>query len=269
MKNEPAEAAGTVTPDREERALARAVLYRYLAACYRHPEANEEKDLLELEEGVIVASQALSEGEKGDLALVIEDLAGARNGQPRSRMSEDYGSLFSHAVQGACPPYESEYGDGDAILLQAHELGDLAAFYRAFGLAISARSHERLDHVSVELEYMGFLCQKEAHAEENHDPELAEITRRAGREFLKCHVARWLPAFARRLLSLATSVFYRCLARATLEFVAAECRRHELEPGPDFLRLRPPVEDRDSCFTCAMSSGSGPAPFGPEAPGVE
>ena len=39
-------------------------------------------------------------------------------------------------------------------------MGDIAGFYSAFGVQLSQDIHERLDHLSVELEFLHFLATK-------------------------------------------------------------------------------------------------------------
>ncbi len=60
-------------------------------------------------------------------------------------------------------PYETEYTTPDA-LYKAHQLADIAGFYRAFGLEMSTENRERPDHLAAELEFMHFLALKEAQA---------------------------------------------------------------------------------------------------------
>ena len=43
-------------------------------------------------------------------------------------------------------------------------MGDIAGFYKAFGVELSKDIHERLDHLSVEFEFMHFLAYKESYS---------------------------------------------------------------------------------------------------------
>jgi TorA maturation chaperone TorD len=95
----------------------------------------------------------------------------------------------------ACPPYETQYG-APHVFAQSEELADVGAFYRACGLASPAK--ERLDHVSVELEFMSFLALKEAYARFQGEEARVGETRELQAKFLADHLGRWAPAFLAR-----------------------------------------------------------------------
>jgi hypothetical protein len=112
-----------------------------------------------------------------------------------------YLAAFGHAARGSCPLNEIEYGDIKADpLFQPHRLADLAAFYRAFGLEVTEDAGERHDHICLELEFMCVLAAKEAYAHEHQlDADQLAQCRDAQKKFLREHLGRWTPAFARRL----------------------------------------------------------------------
>ncbi len=93
------------------------------------------------------------------------------------------------------PPYETQYGAGN-IFAQSQELADVAAFYRACGLAV--RSGERPDHLALELEFMGFLALKEAYALLADRSDQAREVRRMARTFFSEHLGRWAESFLDR-----------------------------------------------------------------------
>jgi TorA maturation chaperone TorD len=131
-------------------------------------------------------------------------------------------------------------------------MGDLAGFYRAFGLTLNPTEHERLDHVSCECEFMCFLALKEAYAIEHDDVAMLEETRKASRLFLRDHLARFGPAFARKLAHEDRGSFYGALDNLCLAFMSCECERVGVMPGPVELSLRPADDDR-----VPMACGSG------------
>ena len=77
---------------------------------------------------------------------------------------------------------------------------------------------EPADHVTVELEFMAFLCGKEAATWDVDEREAGLILVREAR-FLEAHLARWLPAFADRLASAPDPGIYRALGEAAHSFV--------------------------------------------------
>ncbi|MCB1127422.1 MAG: molecular chaperone TorD family protein, partial [Verrucomicrobiae bacterium] len=162
---------------------------------------------------------------------------------------------IGHAARGSCPVNEIEYGDLKADpLFQPHRLADLAAFYRAFGLEPSPEADERLDHLSVELEFLGVLAAQEA-AAETGPPNLTglAVCRDAERKFLREHLGRWTPAFARRLARVVGEGALGALAWFTLAFIEHECVRFGVKAGSEDLLLRPADQNAALCDGCGLS----------------
>jgi TorA maturation chaperone TorD len=168
-----------------------------------------------------------------------------------------YVTCFGHTVRGDCPMNEIEYGDIKADpLFQPHRLADLGAFYAAFGLGLASDAGERIDHISIQLEFMSVLAAKEAYAMEHQfDAEQLDLLRDAQKKFLREHLGRWTPAFTRRLAKLAEGTPLATLARFTGEFVKLECGRFNVPPGSEDLLLRPVDEAGESlCASCGITA---------------
>ena len=168
-----------------------------------------------------------------------------------------YLAAFGHAARGSCPLNEIEYGDIKADpLFQPHRLADLAAFYRAFGLEVTTDAGERQDHLCLELEFMCVLAAKEAYALEHQlaADQLAQC-RDAQKKFLREHLGRWTPAFARRLAAATNEPTLRALAEFTRAFVESECVRFGVSSGSEELSLRPVDEAADRmCDSCGVNN---------------
>lgn len=149
----------------------------------------------------------------------------------------DYQLLFGHTARGAVPPYETEYG-ADSLFQPMHEMADLAAFYRAFGLVLRPDARERPDHVACQCEFLAFLARKEAYALERGDAPMLEATRQGTRRFLRDHLGRWGPGFGRTLDRCDPEGFYGALGILAAAIVGRECARAGVPAGPDLLRLR-------------------------------
>ena len=236
-----------------ERAVARSVLYRFLAYAYRYPEPAPETETASFRPGCEQALSAMGVLEDSSLRQRFRLLMERGTLTPFEDLGSAYGSLFGHCVRGSCPPYETEYGENTEPLRQPHELGDIAAFYRAFGLEIAERADERVDHISVECEYMHFLTHKQAYAEERGDEGLAKACLDGQRKFLQDHLGRWSPSFLRRLLAEADDGFYGVLARFTLEFISEECAGLGVQPDSEELRVRVPTLSMDECISCSFN----------------
>jgi DMSO reductase family type II enzyme chaperone len=165
-----------------------------------------------------------------------------------------HGRLFGHTARGSVCPYETEYGP-EALFQQPRQLAEIRGFYEAFGLTPRDDERERADHTSCELEFLDFLCRKEAYALESKDEAMLEETRKAIRLFLKNHVGRFAPAFGRSLRDQDNDGFFGQLGSLLRDFVVQECRRVRVESGPPLLALRS-AEDDKVPMACGESSDS-------------
>ncbi|MCO5165838.1 MAG: molecular chaperone TorD family protein [Planctomycetes bacterium] len=158
-----------------------------------------------------------------DLAGVAEPLAEAAGGpDPRAladalrlaawavadaapgALEMEYQRLFSCGV--ACPIHEAGFVRRD----KGHILGDIAGFYRAFGVQLREDAAERPDHLVAELEFLALLLVMLARAE----GEQAAVTRAAARAFGEDHLGEWLPGFTVHLAATTREPAYAHLARA-------------------------------------------------------
>src|SRR5207245_10349649 len=100
-------------------------------------------------------------------------------------------------------------------------MGDIAGYYKAFGLELAEVVHERLDHISVELEFLHFLAYKESYALCHDGEEKLQVVVDAAEKFVRDHIGRWAPLFADMASKKAQRglVRVRCgLGKASLRF---------------------------------------------------
>jgi putative dimethyl sulfoxide reductase chaperone len=198
-----------------ETAVARSGMYRLLAETLAYPEPAPSEAVRSGEFHRELATYAayLPPQPNEDAALrerCIEGLAGleAIHGSATTDgLSEDYGDIFGHALSRDCPPYETEYA-GAHIFMQSSELADIGGFYAAYGLAIDETQHERLDHISPELEFMHVLCEREAYALNNDRDEQAEACSQTQGQFIEDHLGRWGTYFAQLLATRGAGTVY-------------------------------------------------------------
>jgi hypothetical protein len=215
-----------------------------------------------IQQGLAVAVAALEPDPHGALRSTQQSLAAACVPAAFDRFHDDYITAIGHAARGSCPVNEIEYGDLKADpLFQPHRLADLAAFYRAFGVELGSSADERHDHLAVELEFMAVLAAQEASLL-NQTPESEALTvcRDAQRKFLREHLGRWTPAFARRLQRAVGGGPLGGLARFVLAFIECECRRLGVTPGSEDLLLRPADEAASLCDGCGLTHALPGAP---------
>lgn len=187
-RSDPARAAGA--PDRS--AAARAAIYRYLALAFSDPYDGAAD--------VLARQWPLAEAALCQLGLAADAAAcAAGSATDDFEWRRAHLAVFGHAVSKDCPPYGSEYGQAH-IFEKTQTLADVSGFYRAFGLALAEGVHDRPDHIAFELEFMEFLCLKQALAEaREHGPERVADCARAQRAFLGDHLGFWAFSFAHRL----------------------------------------------------------------------
>jgi len=226
----------TATPVRETNdlgALARSVLYETLALGLQPP-TRETLQRIESEEA------------RRTLALAAETVDPERHSQ-----------LFGHTARGVVCPFETEYGT-EALFRQPQELADIAGYYAAFGLKPRAEDGERVDHVSCECEFFGFLGRKEAFALRDEPDasearlEMLETTRKAARSFLKDHLGRFGTAFGLKLSEEDGGGFFGLLGVLLVTLLKLESERLHVILGAATLDLRSTAEEE-----VPMGCGSG------------
>lgn len=246
-------------------ALCRSVLYEALALAFRPPVPGTR--FLAARSGlatVLVEAAAELDGRlTTGLACRARCLVGHPELGDAGARAGAYERLFGHTVRGPIPPYETEYGD-DTLFQKPQELSDVAGFLGAFGLVLDPNGHERVDHVSCELEFLAFLLRKEAHALQIQDDAMLDGTIGAQRLFVREHLGRFGPAFARRILAADPDGAHGAAGALLLEFLESEGRRLNVPLGPGALRPREPIDDR-APMACGGADGCAPGPCGPDA----
>ena len=209
-------------------ALARSALYQLLSQALAFPSQESFTALLEAD--LPQAQQAAAElpaDLPAELAPLLTALAGHLQTANASRLQTEHRRVFTHILSLDCPPCETLYTCRD-VFQETQELSDIAGFFRAFGLEMAER--ERLDHMSVELEFMYFLAYKEAYALTHHGPAKVRVCRDTQRKFMQDHLGRWADQFTQRLRQTAGGGYFECVASLTEVFLKAEVR---------FLRAQP------------------------------
>jgi putative dimethyl sulfoxide reductase chaperone len=232
-----------------ERALGRSKLYLLISWSMLYPEDDEFLDYLQsgefIEDGrsaIDSMSRALDGigGERAKVKLTaiskhMEQIARwvaaeCANWQ-LSDLQSEHRRVFSNVITLDCPPYETLFGN-DHVFGQAHVMGDIAGFYKAFGVELSKDVHERMDHLSVELEFMHFLAYKESYARCHDGADKTQIVVDAQKKFVKDHIGRWVPLFARMLAKKADSGFFRFMADLALDWMEFDAAYLGVNPQP-------------------------------------
>jgi len=232
-----------------ERALSRSKLYLLLSWSYLYQEDDEFLDYLQSGEFVEDGRVALDtltnflegKGEEeakerlqavaGHFDAIEEWVSSEGSNWNLQDLRDDHKRVFSNVISLDCPPYETLFGN-DHVFGQSYTMGDIAGFYNAFGLQLSQDIHERLDHLSVELEFIHYLAYKESYALLHDSKEKLQTVVDAEKKFVKEHVGRWVPLFAGMLRKKADYGFYKILADFTTDWVGFEISYLGVSPQP-------------------------------------
>lgn len=234
----------TPTADSATKDIRRSLTYALLARALAYP---DDPDLLR--STAWAASVVLDDPATKVLAEAALHVHG-------ELLEHAYIEAFTLGTSPDCPRFEAAYTVDDA-LFQTGGLADLAGFYRAFGVELAA-SPMRLDDVSIELEFMGFLCRKQAYAREHLSQARVAEARKAQRLFGRNHLWRWGPAFAQAVIGhCAPGGFYWTAASALEAWLKAEAVFLRLPVGQTPASPRAGWQVRD-----AISHG--PAVFHPD-----
>lgn len=200
----------------EERALARATIYRLAALAFSYPTGDTVAELRRTLELAPVAAELIGPVAAAATEGLAKDLAGTD--QPT--LEGAYQRVFTLSYSEDCPIHETAFS-AKHLFQQVHQQADIAGFYRAFGVDAD---RERSDHLAAELEFCYLLTLKEAHARNNREPEHIEVCRQGQRTFLRDHLARWAPLIGNRIIVTGAGTWYERAGWLLLAFIAAEER---------------------------------------------
>jgi len=208
------------------RALARSALYQLLSQSLAYPSGDAVQTLREAD---LPQAQEAADRLPAKLASRLARLADEVRCRDAAQLQAEHRHIFSHVMSQDAPPCETLY-TASHLFQETNELSDIAGFYRAFGL--EPAEQERLDHISVELEFMQFLAYKEAYALLHHGEAKARLCRRAQRAFMRDHLGRWGLLFAQRLREKAGEGYFASVAALAEEFLLTERRLLRTQPEP-------------------------------------
>ena len=228
------------TASRTEEAIARSAAYRLLSQALVYPTADAACKTLDED---LPLAESVADALPVEVGNALGEMASALRGAERHEMEVAYGAALSHVHSADCSAFESDYLEGD-LWRRAHQLADIAGFYRAFGVS---HPSERPDHVAVELEFLHLVSCKLAWALGSEQGEHAEVCAAAEDRFLTDHVLRWMPGFAARLARTASAGPLRSVARMLAALLRAQSERVGVEPSETNGVLAPEPEPGGMC----------------------
>lgn len=123
-------------------------------------------------------------------------------------------------------PHESVHhkrDDGQWGQLWGPSTAEVKQFIESSGLEYTSEYTGLPDHISVELEFIQQVVQREAQAwKADDDDETALLCLKNEKKFVEEHLIRWIPDFCEKVIIAAEISFYKEMARLTRRFIEFE-----------------------------------------------
>lgn len=262
--------------------VARQLCYHFFATAISDPRSEGWTHMIDPDYGAHVSAAAAFLGEvaselegelaPGERAPTVIGLEAALEfvRQSFDGIASEHKRIFGFLLSKDCPPYESEYCPQTFSIYRSQRMGDVAGYYKAFGLEPSRAVPERHDHISLEMEFMAWVIGKERHARQRGDAvseERAEVCLEAQVEFFRDHLCWWVPAFTLALQRKAEGVekdaapagepgtFYGRVAAALSAFIAFERFYLKIESPSELIGPKP-LDDAAE-MTCGGCESAG------------
>jgi TorA maturation chaperone TorD len=114
---------------------------------------------------------------------------------------------------GPKPPYEGVYLGENENDFKALE--SVAHFYTKHGVTPDLNARNRPDYIGLELDFLRYLCEKQADAWEKGEEKKAQQYQLAEHDFLIDHLGKWGGIFCDQVVKEAKTDFYRGFAFLT------------------------------------------------------
>lgn len=145
-----------------------------------------------------------------------------------SLAKNDYNRLFVGPYKLLAPPWESVYCSKERLVFQESTLR-VRDYYLKMNLVHPELFVSPDDHISLELEFMSFLCNKCAEFLEKKDLKEAEKYMEVQRQFLEEHLLAWVFDFTKDVEENAQTSLYKGVAKFLRELVDFHARNLELK----------------------------------------
>jgi DMSO reductase family type II enzyme chaperone len=154
-------------------------------------------------------------GEAVPHARALDPLLGEVAGAELARLRAEYSGLFEVGSQGPPAPIREDLQTGQ----RAGTREEVVRFYDYFGYVLDGKFAWQPDHLSVQLEFMHYLCFREAEAATEADALSFQL---AQADFAGRHLVGWVPQLAANVDSLAAGTLYARVVAAVRDFVVAD-----------------------------------------------
>ncbi len=173
------------------------------------------------------AFRLLSEEEGDILDRVPDELSRLKEAMAAADFLDEargeYTRLFIGPISLAAPPWESVYGQQDALLFQESTL-KVRSTYRQFGLIPEAYPHVADDSLALELHFMSLLAQRSFEEFESGRAEALRVSLKGASDFLEEHLLIWIPKFLERMKDSKFRLIYPQFCIILNEFLKQDAK---------------------------------------------
>jgi len=146
-------------------------------------------------------------------SLDLSDLVNKFTGRDLVELKKEYSGLFEIGNEGPPAPIREDL----FLLQQAGLREDLIRFYDYFGYTLGEKYQWQMDHLSIELEFMYFLCFQERNLTEDRlSYQLAQL------DFSTRHLSNWIPNFQSTLKRISPDDLYTKIVVELSKFIESD-----------------------------------------------
>ncbi len=139
----------------------------------------------------------------------------------RDRLKVEYTFLFLGPGKHISPHESVQLKRGSGILW-GEKTSVVKQFMMAAGFELDEAANDIPDHISIELEFLSHLSQKEGEAWEADDHQAAAAALSWQHRFVSNNIGKWAGRFCRAVEAAAETPFYAQFARLLRTFIAGE-----------------------------------------------
>jgi len=208
----------TINEEKNFKELAehRSSIYGFLAAVYRQELTSELLQQMKAQQFQEVLSNLGVKLNNGFFQNSEKELL--------ENLAIEYTRLFVGPGKHI-PPYESVHHKKEGVQsgqLWGELTGEVKNIIEFSGLEYKSEYTGMPDHISVELEFMQHVVQREAQAWQADDDETALRCLKNEKKFVDEHLLGWIPDFCQKVSAEAEMPFYREMAGLTRSFIEFE-----------------------------------------------
>jgi len=184
----------------------RMLAYRFLARVYRAaPDSVFLSSLLAMDTKIETPLQA-----------TLMSMQSCDPQQLRIDLAAEYNRVFLGMGPDPIAPYESVYTSPDHLLMQESR-DEMLGLYRSEALFAHKGTRIPEDHLSMELDFMAYLCEQAVWAARKGDQKKTAEYLQKQRGLLKGHLLVWVFDLCRDMEERVCSSFYKSICAITVQ----------------------------------------------------